>query len=254
MSNFQGKFVWYELLTSDVAGAEAFYKSVIGWGARDAGHATMAYTVFTAGEAGVGGIWEITEDVKAVGGRPGWVGYIQVDDIALSAAQVAEAGGAIHVPPQEIPGVGLFAVATDPQHAKFILFQQPTPTEPDHSANGHVGWHELYATDYAADFEFYAKLFGWTKADAIDMGPMGLYQMFTTGGNPIGGMMNKPEPMPANGWLFYFNVDSAGAAVARLESAGGHVVHGPMQVPGGHWIVQALDPQGVLFAVVSREK
>jgi hypothetical protein len=32
-------------------------------------------------------------------------------------------------------------------------------------------------------------MFGWTKADAMDMGPMGTYQLFATGGMAVGGMM-----------------------------------------------------------------
>ena len=255
MSEYHGKFVWYELMTSDIAAAEEFYKGVIGWGSRDSGQAGMEYRIFTAGEHGIGGLWTITDDITAVGGRPGWVGYIQVDDIVASAAKVTEAGGAIYHGPSEIPGVGRFAVAAYPQHAKFDLFQQPQPMlPPSQSALGRVGWHELYATDYASDFEFYATLFGWTKADAIDMGPMGTYQMFGVGGATLGGMMNKPEQMPATGWLYYFNVESAEAAAERLQSLGGQVLHGPAQVPGGHWIVQALDPQGAFFALVAAMK
>jgi predicted enzyme related to lactoylglutathione lyase len=256
MSATHGKFVWYELAAPDVAAAEAFYKSVIGWGAHDPHHSNHPYTMFTAGEAGVAGAWQITEEVIAMGGRAGWRGYIQVDDIAASAAAVIAAGGKIVKPASEIPNVGLFAVAVDPQGAAFHLLQMAKPMEPNsQSAAGHVGWHELYTADYAADFEFYAAVFGWTKSDAIDMGPMGMYQMFVTnGGNVVGGMMNKPDPAMPSGWKFYVNVDAIDAAVARLETGGGMVVHGPQRVPDGAWIVQAIDPQGVMFAVVAPVK
>ena len=48
MTDHHGKFVWYELMTSDTAAAEAFYRAVIGWGAHDAGMPGMSYTLFTA--------------------------------------------------------------------------------------------------------------------------------------------------------------------------------------------------------------
>jgi hypothetical protein len=32
---------------------------------------------------------------------------------------------------------------------------------------------------------------------------------------------------------------------------GGKIVNGPMQVPGGDWIAQGIDPQGAMFAVHS---
>ena len=100
-------------------------------------------------------------------------------------------------------------------------------------------------------FDFYAELFGWTKAEAMDMGAMGVYQIFAAGGAPIGGMMTKPPGVPVSFWNYYFQVDGIGAAMERLKAAGGTVINGPMEVPGGSWIVQGLDPQGAMFSLVS---
>jgi predicted enzyme related to lactoylglutathione lyase len=36
-----------------------------------------------------------------------------------------------------------------------------------------------------------------------------------------------------------------------ITAGGGKVMHGPMDVPGGSRIVQAVDPQGGYFALVS---
>ena len=104
--------------------------------------------------------------------------------------------------------------------------------------------------DQEAAFAFYAGLFGWTKAEAIDMGAMGTYQLFATGGAPVGGMMTRSDSMPPPSWLYYFNVDSAERAATRVRDAGGQVANGPHQVPGGSWIAHCLDPQGAIFAVV----
>jgi predicted enzyme related to lactoylglutathione lyase len=109
----------------------------------------------------------------------------------------------------------------------------------------------LHTTDWPAAFGFYAALFGWTKGEPFDMGPMGVYQLFATGDCPVGGMMNMTaEPKAPPHWLYYFNVEAIDAAVARVAAAGGQVLNGPMQVPGGSWIVQGLDPQGAPFALV----
>lgn len=253
MANAQGKFVWYELMSSDAAASEAFYTKVVGWTTRDAGNPAMPYTVFNAGEEGVGGLWTITPEVSAMGVTPAWRGYIEVDDIHASAAQVTELGGAIYRPASEIPGVGCFAVVADPQGARFVLFQQPMEGwVSKQSVPGHVGWHELYTTDIDAGFEFYAKLFGWTKSDAIDMGPMGTYQMFRNGGEyAIGGMMKRPPAVPVSFWNFYVNVEAIDAAAARVTEGGGRIVHGPEQVPGGSWIVQVIDPQGASLGLVA---
>jgi len=83
---------------------------------------------------------------------------------------------------------------------------------------------------------------------------MGVYRIFDEGdGNPMGdgGMMTKPPGAPASSWNFYFNVDSIKAAIERVKKGGGRVINGPMQVPGGSWIIQGEDPQGAMFSLVS---
>ena len=255
MSNPHGSFIWYELTTSDPAAAIEFYRAVVGWTARDSGMPDVSYTLFGADGADVAGAMSIPEDAKAAGLPPNWTGYVAVDDVDRRTEEVARAGGRVHVQPQDIPGVGRFSIVSDPQGAMLALMT-PLPREgggapASRSAPGHGGWHELMAADWPAAFAFYAKLFGWTKAEAIDMGPMGTYQLFAKDGESIGGMMTKPAEVEAPpAWLFYFNVAGIDAAKARIEAGGGAVVNGPMEVPGGAWIVQGRDPQGAMFALV----
>jgi predicted enzyme related to lactoylglutathione lyase len=213
----------------------------------------MSYTLLTVGETQVGGLMAIPQPAREAGARPVWMGYIAVDDVDASAAQVTGAGGAIHRAPTDIPGVGRFAMVSDPQLATFMLFKasaegQGQPASP--GSPGHPGWRELFADDREAAFAFYSKLFGWTKAEAFDMGPIGIYQLFAIGGETIGGMMNKPATVPRPFWLYYFNVDAIDAAASRATGAGGRILNGPHEVPGGSWIVQCLDPQGAMFALV----
>ena len=59
---------------------------------------------------------------------------------------------------------------------------------------------------------------------------------------------------PAAAWAYYVNVDGADAAIERIKANRGQVLMGPEEVPGGSWIVQALDPQGANFALVSRTR
>jgi predicted enzyme related to lactoylglutathione lyase len=194
MSDSHGKFVWYELMTTDPKSAESFYRSVIGWGGRDAGMPGMSYTLLTVGDMPVAGLMEMPQRVADSGAPPFWTGYVYVDDVDASAAQAKKDGGAIHHAPDDIPGVGRFAVIADPQGAAIALFKTPMAAGPSPTPGtpGHAGWRELYAGDREAAFAFYSKLFGWTKAAHHDMGPMGLYQLFAAGGETIGGMMNKP--------------------------------------------------------------
>lgn len=252
MSNPEGRFVWYELVTPDPAAAERFYADVVGWSAKDAGMPGMSYTLFSAGETAVAGAMALPE-----GARPGWIGYVAVADVDATAAAVERAGGTVHRAPDDIPEVGRFAIVADPQGAVFALFRgagdmewQPAPT----GTPGNGGWHELMASEWQAAFEFYSGLFGWTRAEPFDMGEMGIYQLFAAGGETIGGMMTRPESVPAPFWLYYFNVEAIDAAKDRAEAGGGRIVNGPMEVPGGSWIVHGLDPQGAMFALVAPKR
>jgi predicted enzyme related to lactoylglutathione lyase len=247
-------FVWYELMTTDADAAKAFYRAVVGWDAQEwGGGREMRYIIMSAGEKMVAGLMPLPAEVSAAGGRPGWLGYVGTNDVDAATQRVSQAGGAVYRAPADIPDVGRFSVVADPQGAVFMLF---TPLGADDSpaaagTAGHVGWRELYASDWPRAFDFYSAQFGWTKADAVDMGPMGIYQLFAAGGEPIGGMMNKPDGVPSPAWLFYFNVPEIDAAVARVTDNGGGILTGPLQVPGGSWIVQCMDPQGAMFALVA---
>jgi len=65
-------------------------------------------------------------------------------------------------------------------------------------------------------------------------------------------MMTKPEAMPVPFWNYYFNVEAINAAAERVTGAGGQIINGPHQVPGGGWIVQGLDPQGAMFSLLAQ--
>jgi predicted enzyme related to lactoylglutathione lyase len=254
----RGKFIWYDVMTSDTKAATEFYRHVIGWNAQE--HAmpdNRSYTVFSKGPAMVAGLMAIPEELRAAGARPCWSGYVASDNVDADAARVMTEGGAITRAPADIPDVGRFAVATDPGGAVFLLFKPNSTEEPKPVAPmtpGHIGWHELYAGNLDREFAFYAGLFGWTKDRAIDMGAMGTYQTFATGGAPCGGMMAGCAQVPHPCWNYYIAVDDVAAAAESAKSRGGQVLHGPVEVPGGAWIVQARDPQGASFAMVSAQK
>ncbi|HVW72585.1 MAG TPA: VOC family protein [Rhizomicrobium sp.] len=248
------QFFWYDLVTTDTAAAAKFYGDVVGWTYEDMSQPGNAYGIFKVGDVGVAGLMPFPQGMQ---GHPGWNGYIAVDDVDAAADQIKALGGAIHRGPIEVPGIIKFAVAGDPQGAVFIvakgLSSTPRPELPT-GTPGTIGWRELFATDWQSDFDFYSKLFGWTKAEAHDMGEAGIYQLFAAGGHPIGGMMNRPAVMSMSWWNYYTNVESIDAAVARIEKAGGSIKMGPMEVPGGQWVVQAQDPQGAFFALVAPKR
>lgn len=248
------KFFWFDVMTTDVPAAKDFYEHVVGWTTMEA---MEGYTLLQVNGQGVGGIMPIPDEIKDTA-RPCWMAYVAVDDVDAAAARIEQAGGHIHKAPTTVEGIIRFCVVADPQGAVFLvakgLRDEPMPQIP-RGTPGTVGWYELYAADGATIFDFYEKMFGWTKGEAMNMGPMGTYQLFRTGGDEdVGGIMTKPEQIPMPNWGLYFTVDAIDAAAARVTAKGGSILNGPMQVPGGDWIVQCFDPQGAYFALTSKVK
>jgi len=193
-----------------------------------------------------------------MGTPPSWLTYIEVPDVDATANDVAKRGGRILSPPRAIPQVGRFSVLQDPQGAVFAIITNETamPAETDPKLM-EFSWHELITTDLDAGKEFYHAIFGWEdRGDEFDMGPeMGKYKMFGRDRFTYGGMFKKPAQMPApSHWMNYVLVDSADAAAARATKAGGTVINGPMDVPGGDRIAAIMDPQGAVLSVHSKGK
>jgi uncharacterized protein len=255
MTGTSGSFVWYELTSTDVPAAKAFYGKLVGWTLQDVPMPGMTYAIMRAGESQVGGMMAMPREARVAGMKPFWAPYIEVTDVDAAAAKLERLRGRIHRPPQDIPNVGRFAVVADPQGALFNLFKPLQSGQRSISnAPGQIGWHELHAKDWRAAFEFYGEMFGWGEGDNVDMGAMGAYQLFTIQGIPSGGMFNSPVSSAPCHWLIYFSVDGIDAAAKCITDSGGKIEMGPHQVPGGGWIVGGSDPQGAAFALTSRRK
>jgi predicted enzyme related to lactoylglutathione lyase len=251
MVNYHGRFAWYELITTDVAAAQAFYTKVVGWGAQEASTPGLPYTLFTAGKASVSGLMELPDEARRKGATPRWMGYVGVKDADATADRLKALGGAVYVPPTD-SNIGRIAVVADPQTANLGLVQELKTGQRQSPAElgkpGRVGWHELLAADWQKAFAFYGELFDWQRADA-EIGPTDTYQLFSAGGQTLGGMYTKRRTDPVPYWLFYINVDDIDAAMERVRTGGGQVFEGPLEMPGGNWIARCGDPQGAAFAL-----
>jgi predicted enzyme related to lactoylglutathione lyase len=245
-----GRFAWYELLTTDTPAAAAFYGEVVGWTVKDVSTPELAYTLLAAGNAPVAGVMELPEEGVRMGATPRWIGYVAVDDMDASAAQLHRLGGAILVSPTD-SNIGRISVVADPQGATFALVAGLTYGEQQAGGldePGRVGWHELLAEDRNTVFPFYGELFGWQEAAAAT-DPPNLYELISAAGQTIGGMLTKLPSVSQPCWLYYLNVDDIGAAAKRVDACGGRVLQGPIELPDGCWIVRCADPQGALFAL-----
>ena len=253
-STLLGRPVWYELMTTDPQAAETFYKSVIGWTSAPFPGSPNPYTLFKrSGDVQVAGLMPRPEGMNM---PPFWAMYVAVPKLEDAVAHIKRLGGSEMSEVIDIPEVGRMQMLKDPQGAAFYIIQ-PAPREERPENPPEVGdgsWHELMTTDAAAAMKFYTEVFGWQQSDVMDMGPAGKYYMFNRPVGMIGGMMNKPPEMPAPPhWGIYFRVGGLDAAIDRIKARGGQILNGPMEVPGGDRIVNAMDPQGAVFSLHERK-
>jgi uncharacterized protein len=246
----RGRFVWYDLMTTDPNSAADFYTKVAGWGTQAWEGSPTPYTMWTTHDTPIGGVVKLAPEMGPT--PPHWIGYVAVPNVDESAKQAESLGGRVLSQPMDIPEVGRFAVISDPQGAAIAIFtpKDAPPGSQGMPNVGEISWHELATTDHKAAYDFYEQLFGWNKTGDHEMGDMGTYQMYGKGEQQLGGMWTAPAdvPMPPN-WLYYIRVPNVDETVERVKALGGQVLNGPMDVPGGDRVAQCMDPQGAAFAV-----
>lgn len=238
-----GSFVWFELLTNDVAAAKAFYPEVLGWSTEEMDMGPGGtYTMFKTGDVNAAGTVE-----PSMEGVPNhWTSYLSVDDVDARAKKAESLGGKIIVPPTDIPGIGRFSVVADPEGATFNLFRG---AESDDNATQAFHWNELWAKDAAKVVDFYEKLLDLTH-DEMEM-PQGKYYVLKSGPDQsVGGVLTSPDANIPSMWLPYVNVDDCDAAVERAKNHGASVKAEPNSVEGvGRFSIFA-DKSGAVIGVI----
>lgn len=262
MANPHGEYIWYELLTDNLAGAKAFYGALHGWQFIDSGqngyHLLQATDPDTGEQHHIGGAMALTAEMQTGGAQPGWLGYIGVDDVDACLERLKQAGAQTLMPAWNIPEVGRLALLADPQGVPFYIMRGSS-NEASHAFAfdrpriGHCAWNELVTSSPEAAWAFYGKEFNWNIDGEIDMGPLGAY-LFIRHNGVIGAIMPQPDDVPRPQWNYYFRVADIDAAVNTVTAQSGQLLTGPDEIPGGEFSAAGLDPQGAVFAIVGPQK
>jgi predicted enzyme related to lactoylglutathione lyase len=251
---YQGRFVWRDLNTSDVEQSRQFFTRLFGWETEDFEMGPdRTYTMFKLpGGKTFGGIMPLD---PAQGAPSHWISYISADDVDDFCARASDVGATVLFGPLDIPEVGRWAVLSDPQGASFSAFSEadrsqianPQGTQP----HGGVAWNELMTSDVDAATAFYTRMFGWTSQVA-DVGT-GPYTLFSNNGTMVSGMGKKPDDMPVSAWTTYFEVTDIDQAVEQVEELGGQILFPIMEIPQTGRITWAADPAGAVFGMMQSE-
>lgn len=218
------RFVRFELRTTDVDAARAFYAQVLGDKPLD--------------------IVPLPAAALAHGAPAHWLGQIEVSDVEATAS-VFVAKGATRLGPSRANEGRLVAVLRDPFGAVVALTTASAPTRTG------VVWHQLLTTDLAAALATYRDLFGWHAMDCLDLGNLGVHQEFAwhSGGESVGSLSETARlPGVHPHWLFHFHVSALEPALSAVRALGGVTLE-PIVLPDGDRIAVCEDPQRAAFAL-----
>jgi uncharacterized protein len=244
----KSRFVWVDLVTKDVAAAQSFYKSLMGWGTKDVDVAPPMnkYTMFNFNGEDFGGVIPLPMPEAPVS----WLPYVWVENVDEVVKRVGALGGKVVAPAMDIPNVGRFAVIEDPTGGVVspMSFLQPPRPQPERGLVGPVAWEELLTSDTGKAGVFYQELFGWGRNE-MDMGPNGKYHIFKAGDRDAGGMGALMPAIPASAWVTYFAVEDVDSKTETAKGMGATQLVPPSDIPNVGRFSWLKDPQGALFAL-----
>ncbi|MCK5915142.1 MAG: VOC family protein [Deltaproteobacteria bacterium] len=241
----QGKFVWHDLLTSDVKGAENFYGNLLGWSFKKQGR----YTVVLNKDQAIAGIVEVKSQDKEVHAAR-WLASLSVPDVEKAMGIVRRAGGVVNEGPVEMENRGRGALIRDPQGAQLMLLHSCDGDPED--ADPEIGawlWVELLSNNSQASLEFYKELGGYESVDWEDD-----YWLLKNEGKWRCGVRFISEKDLEVRWIPTVRVADPVVTSSYAEMLGGRVLVEPGDISHNESAALIEDPNGALFAIQRWEK
>jgi predicted enzyme related to lactoylglutathione lyase len=246
--HYTGKFVWYDLLTHEVADVEKFYGELFGWAFEEGYGESGDFTLITHRGVPIGGI-AFVDTLPGGVSRARWVPSLSVLDVDRAVEASLSAGGAVYFEPEDLGQRGRIAVVGDPQGAVLAFVRSaggdPSDVEPP---DGGWLWTELWTRDIEAAISFYSSLVGY-EVETVDTAVLQDYTVFRRDGRARAGVRQLPweEVMP--NWLPYVRVADPKAVADRVESLGGRVLIAPADSIRAGSVALIADPSGGVLAV-----
>lgn len=244
-----GKFIWYDLATSELEKQKEFYGAVFGWTFRSIGDTTDNYTLIINGDHNVAGMFSVKPKEGADAGAL-WIGLMSTDDPAQAVATVKQSGGAVHTPPITMAQRGTFALLRDPEGALFGVLKSATGDPPDRAtAIGDFLWMDLFANQPPKESEFYQKVAGYEiSTSAVKENVERI--VLNAHGKPRAGVVPLPKDANRAGWLPYIRVADVNETLKKVTDAGGYIMVAPDEDLLHGNLAIFSDPQGGVLGVV----
>jgi predicted enzyme related to lactoylglutathione lyase len=245
-----GKWVWADLVTSDVGRAAEFYGAVFGWTFETYGGEDDAdtYTLVLADGVPVGGLVFDDRPARAQAAAARWIGLMSVPDVGAAVQAAKAAGGQVAMPARVLGQRGETAALVDPEGALFGVVRSAGGDPGDFL--GEVGewlWIELWAAQPERMAGFYQAVGGYEPAAPASPDAR-LAFILGQGGRARAGILPRPAEVRNSAWLPYVRVADLPAAMERARAAGALAMAGPF-TRGTATVAVMVDPLGAPIAM-----
>ena len=249
-THITGQFVWYDLITSDVAAAKKFYGGLFSWEFEEAGKDAAEYTIIKTDGTPIGGII-YSEKAKEIDGEQ-WLSYLSVPNVDRAVDITEKRGGKVLVEAFEFEARGRTAVVADPQGALVVLFKSyggdPPMQALEEKLNHAWIWTELFTNDTEGSSAYYEEIAGYST-EKYDSGVNVPYFVFRKGDQSYSGMLTIPWENVKPNWLPYVKVKDPEALVKKVESLGGMVILAPGKDIRNGSVAIVADATGAVIAI-----
>ena len=235
-----GKFVWHDLLTSDVTTAKTFYGQLLDWTFEQRGR----YTIVKLNDKRIGGILDIQpKSLEHHAAR--WIASLSVPDVDLAIGVVLTNGGKIHKGPEQIGDRGRVALVSDPHGAQLLLIH----TENGDPSDGPIEegswlWHELWTNNPNDSANFYKELAGYSEIENLDS-----YLILKADEQWRAGIRNLFNKALEQRWVPVIKVNDVKVISTLAKQLGGRVIIEPENPDFIDQVALLADPSGALFMI-----
>ena len=245
-----GKFVWFDLLTEDVAAAQKFYGALLGWTFEPQKGSNPPYVLAKLGEKHVAGLVSIKHLKKDVPVSQ-WLAYASVPDVDKAVAAAKKLGATIHREPFEVEGDARAGVFSDPFGALVGVAKLKAGDPADAlPPDGAFLWMEYLAADPEKAIAFYNGVLAYEASPHEGQGGLNRpYWALKAGGISRAGLYLNPFEKVSPHWLPYIRVADPAAMAEKAVSLGGKVAFAPKPEVRGGSVTLIVDPTGAAVAL-----
>lgn len=249
--DWAGRFVWYDLMCTDVDAAKAFYGEVLGWQFQPMPMGGVTYHVIKSDDRMQGGIMPLDPGFPL---PSHWMSYLSVSDVDAACEQVSALGGEVCHAAFDLPNVGRTAIVADPNGAPFHLFRSDTPGGSHYEGMPQPGWFcwtQLLTGDVEKASAFYTALLPWETHGGPDAASGQVTFQRPGDPFPLASMMPRPAEAKAerDHWLPYVTVVDCAETTRRAEEQSAKILVRNMDIGDMATMSVLTDPTGAQVAL-----